>query len=208
MLLLQCPKHKSAEKKQKERESVEFSISEPFDCYLGAIQSNYWLEPLKRLITGRPVCGGSSRQRQDRQIPGTTASTSVCWACHSPNSALSATPDQCTLTLMRPQTTHHTYRPKGTTPITPVPVGLSSVVNGALSCLFSTRHYSRGYEESEDKVFSIRLTVFPKTSSYIQATVRSHLSTVIHITLVLFPLNKHAIISYKSAQSAIVPSPE
>lgn len=111
-------------------------------------------------------------------------------------------------TLMRPQTTHHTYRPKGTTPITPVPVGLSSVVNGALSCLFSTRHYSRGYEESEDKVFSIRLTVFPKTSSYIQATVRSHLSTVIHITLVLFPLNKHAIISYKSAQSAIVPCPE
>lgn len=137
-----------------------------------------------------------------------SASTSVCWACHSPNSALSATPDQCTLTLMRPQTTHHTYRPKGTTPITPVPVGLSSVVNGALSCLFSTRHYSRGYEESEDKVFSIRLTVFPKTSSYIQATVRSHLSTVIHITLVLFPLNKHAIISYKSAQSAIVPCPE
>lgn len=102
MLLLQCPKHKSAEKKQKERESVEFSISEPFDCYLGAIQSNYWLEPLKRLITGRPVCGGSSRQRQDRQIPGTTASTSVCWACHSPNSALSATPDQRTLTLWDP----------------------------------------------------------------------------------------------------------
>jgi hypothetical protein len=184
-----APKHKAADKakrkKKRERESVcvEFSIFEPFDCYLGAIQSNYWLEPLKWLITGRPVCGGSSRHRQDRQIPGTTQLALLSAGCVSPLTRPSA--QHLTSgrshdgTLMRPQTTHHTYRPKGTTPITPIPVGLRSVVNEALSCLFSTRHYSRGYEESEDKVFSIRLTVFPKTSSYIQATVLSHLSTVI-----------------------------
>lgn len=39
-----------------------------FDCYLGAILSNYWLEPLKKLITG-------SHRLQSRQkdlVPGTT----------------------------------------------------------------------------------------------------------------------------------------
>jgi len=35
------------------RKREESSIFESFDCYLGAIQCNYWLEPLKDLITDR-----------------------------------------------------------------------------------------------------------------------------------------------------------
>ena len=52
-------KREREREKEREKESMEFSISEPFDCYLGAIQCNYWLELLRQLIVGRQArqCG-------------------------------------------------------------------------------------------------------------------------------------------------------
>lgn len=38
---------------ERERDRKEdHGVQHPFDCYLGATVSNYWLEPLKKLITG------------------------------------------------------------------------------------------------------------------------------------------------------------
>lgn len=56
-------------KREKERQRKgEHGVQHLFDCYLGAIVSNYWLEPLKKLITG-------SRRLWSRQadlVPGST----------------------------------------------------------------------------------------------------------------------------------------
>lgn len=57
-----------ARERKRERKG-ERGVRHLFDCYLGATVSNYWLEPLKKLITG------SHRQRSGRRTnlgPGTT----------------------------------------------------------------------------------------------------------------------------------------
>ena len=52
-----CRKRRKIEKEiKRERErhrEREHAAKHLFDCYLGAIVSNYWLEHLKKLITGR-----------------------------------------------------------------------------------------------------------------------------------------------------------
>ncbi len=57
----------STRSKERQRKG-EHGVQHLFDCYLGATVSNYWLEPLKKLIRG------SQRLRSGQKdlVPGTT----------------------------------------------------------------------------------------------------------------------------------------
>lgn len=61
-------REKDRDRRNERQRKGEHGVQHLFDCYLGAIVSNYWLEPLKKLITG-------SHRLQSRQtdlVPGTT----------------------------------------------------------------------------------------------------------------------------------------
>jgi len=66
---IQSGREKGEERKRQSKREIERGRAKHlFDCYLGAILSNYWLEHLKKLITG-------SHRLQSRQtdlVPGTT----------------------------------------------------------------------------------------------------------------------------------------
>lgn len=59
---------KRKERQEDKQRKGEHGVQHLFDCYLGATVSNYWLEPLKKLIIG-------SHRLQSRHtdlVPGTT----------------------------------------------------------------------------------------------------------------------------------------
>lgn len=78
--------------KERQREA-DHGVQHLFDCYLGAIVSNYWLEPLKKLITG-------SHRLQSRQtdlVPGTTQLSAGHFTTHHQLTTRSAVPFSKTL---------------------------------------------------------------------------------------------------------------
>ncbi|KAM7406435.1 hypothetical protein PAMP_000810 [Pampus punctatissimus] len=69
-LVSQCKAAEKAELKRKRKQdrdtergnAGEHGVQHLFDYYLGAILSNYWLETLKKLITGSPQTLRADRQ--------------------------------------------------------------------------------------------------------------------------------------------------